>query len=148
MDALLTAAANIGVSWQPCIRDIWHDHVLFEGDRVSGLIDFGALRCDTVAGDVARLAESMAGDDFDQWQCAVDAYRAIRPLSDDELTLVQAFDRTAPLLAAINWIDWIFRSGRTFDDPAEVTCRVKKILSRFESFSGSFPLAAPIRLAT
>src|SRR5262245_13108077 len=29
---------------QPAIRDIHHDHVLFTGDSVTGLIDFGAMR--------------------------------------------------------------------------------------------------------
>ena len=41
---LLARSAQHEVELQPCIRDIWHDHVLYEGPRVSGLIDFGSMR--------------------------------------------------------------------------------------------------------
>ena len=48
-------AAQPCVPQQPCICDIWHDNVLFVGNEVSGLVDFGAMRVDNVAIDVARL---------------------------------------------------------------------------------------------
>ena len=34
---------------QPVIRDVWHDHLLFSGERVTGLVDFGAMQMDTIA---------------------------------------------------------------------------------------------------
>src|SRR5579884_2430970 len=43
---------------QRCLCDIWHDHVLFEQDAVTGLIDFGALKTDHAAVDLARLLGS------------------------------------------------------------------------------------------
>ena len=126
-------AGSIRVPLQPCIRDIRREHVLFEGNRVSGIIDFGALRLETVAGDVARLLDSLANDDLAMWQHGLAANQSVRPLSDDELTLVEAFDLSAPLLSGLNWIDWIFRGGRTFEDPAEVVRRVKEIAGHIES---------------
>ncbi len=61
--ALIAQASRVQIALQPCIRDIWHDHVLFSGDRVSGIVDFGSLRPDNVATDVARLLGSLVGDD-------------------------------------------------------------------------------------
>ncbi|HEV3165199.1 MAG TPA: aminoglycoside phosphotransferase family protein, partial [Isosphaeraceae bacterium] len=39
---------------QPCLRDVRPDHLLFEGDQLTGLVDFGAMATDSVAGDMAR----------------------------------------------------------------------------------------------
>ena len=49
----LGAAGQSSVPLQPCIRDIHDEHMLFDGDVVSGIIDFGAMRHDNVATDVA-----------------------------------------------------------------------------------------------
>ena len=42
--ARLERCAGHRVALQPCIRDIWHAHVLFDGSRVRGLVDFGSMR--------------------------------------------------------------------------------------------------------
>ena len=55
LEPLLTAHLPL----QPCLRDIWHDHLLFTGDEVTGLIDFGAVDIDTPATDIARLIGSL-----------------------------------------------------------------------------------------
>ena len=77
IDSQLEAADQLAVSTQPCIRDIWHDHVLFTGDRVTGLIDFGAMKNDSVAADLSRLLGSLAGDDVGGWECGLAAYQRI-----------------------------------------------------------------------
>ena len=66
VEPCLTQALDWRVRLQPCIRDIWHDNVLFTGDQVSGLVDFGAMEFDNVAADVARLLASLASDDAQQ----------------------------------------------------------------------------------
>ena len=63
----MEAAVRSPLPLVPCLRDIWHDHVLFTGERVTGLVDFGALRPESVAGDVALLVGSLAGDDAAGW---------------------------------------------------------------------------------
>ncbi len=42
LDPLRTAAGRV-VPLQPCVRDARPEHFLFEGDRVSGLVNFGAM---------------------------------------------------------------------------------------------------------
>ncbi len=62
IDPLRTAAGRV-VPLQPCLRDARPEHFLFEDDRVSGLVDFGAMGVDCVAGDLARLmGEWLNGD--------------------------------------------------------------------------------------
>ncbi len=131
----LAVAAEHQVTLQPCIRDIWHDHVLYEGDRVTGLIDFGSMQAESVAADVARLLGSMALDDQGLWQAGLDAYEAIRPLSPGERDLVTAFDRSTVLMAGLNWLDWVFRQRRRFEDRASVLGRVDAILLRLGSMA-------------
>lgn len=126
----LVQAARLEVPLQPCIRDIWHDHVLFVGDEVSGLVDFGALRPESVAADLARLLGSLAGDDGSDWQLGLEAYQKIRPLSVAEALLVTAFDRSQVLLASLSWLEWIYLEGRRFDDRTAVLARLDENLER------------------
>ena len=135
--AKLESAASVRVTVQPCIRDIWSDHVLFEGNRVSGIVDFGALRIESVAGDVARLLGSLAGDDLLAWQQGLEVYHAIRPLSDDEAALVPVFDEITTLLSGFNWLEWIVIAQRQFENPPEVIGRLTMIVSRLEILSNS-----------
>ena len=132
------AAERLRVPLQPCIRDIWHEHVLFLEDRVSGLIDFGAMRTDNVAGDVARLLGSFSFDeskgesDTEVWRDGLAAYESVRPLSAAERQLAGVFDRSTAILAGINWLEWLFVERRTFADLAAVCARLAEIAARLE----------------
>ncbi len=130
----IAAQLNIGrntlVPLQPCLRDVWHDHVLFTGDEVTGLIDPHAARSDTVATDLARLVGSLVGDDRQAWQTGLDAYQEFRPLAAAELVLVELFDQTAVLLNGLTWLDWHCLQGRVFDDRDRVIARLQGILAR------------------
>jgi Ser/Thr protein kinase RdoA (MazF antagonist) len=127
---LLARAANLRAWWQPCIRDIWHDHVLFQGDEVSGIVDFGALRVDSVATDVARLLGSLAGDDVLGWSVGLTAYETVRPLDAAETALVTAFDESGVLLSGLNWLTWIYQERREFDDRRKIAARIDANLAR------------------
>ncbi|MGH7127674.1 MAG: phosphotransferase, partial [Planctomycetaceae bacterium] len=59
----LRQAASLRFDLQPCLRDVWHDHVLFSGDEVTGLIDPSACRTEHVAADLSRLIGSLIGDE-------------------------------------------------------------------------------------
>lgn len=130
--AALTRAENVEVPLQVSIGDIWHDHVLFEGDRVSGLIDFGAMRVDSVAGDLARLLGSIAGDAPELWKAGLEIYESIRPLSDSERSVLASFDQSTVLLGALNWLEWIYRERRVFGDSGAVLSRLDGLIVRQE----------------
>jgi homoserine kinase type II len=127
---LLESVAELRVPLQPCIRDIWSAHVLFENDRVTGIVDFGAMRVESVAADVARLLGSLAGDDPAQWQVGLAAYEQVRKLSDDESRLVLAFDRSTVLLGGLQWLEWIFLEGREFPEYRAVMARIDEFTNR------------------
>ena len=132
---MLSDSERLGVDLQPCIRDAWHDHVLFEDDIVTGLIDFGSMRPDNVACDVARLLGSMAVDDRDSWQVGLEAYQSVRPLSGDEIKLVGTFDKSTVLMSGLNWIDWIYRQRRVFESRRAIPARLDEIASRLENLA-------------
>jgi homoserine kinase type II len=104
----------------PCLRDARPDHFLFEGNQVTGLIDFGALGVETVAADLARLLTEWVGPDRLARTEALDAYARGRPLHDDEAALIVPFERSASLLRGARWVRWHFMDGKSFDDPDAV----------------------------
>lgn len=126
----LDAAAGLRVPLQPCIRDVWSEHVLFTGVAVTGIVDFGAMRPENVAADVSRLLGSMAGGDQRGWEMGLAAYQAVRPLSPAEATLVEAFDHSGLLMAGIQWLEWIYVDDRQFEDRAVILARIDRLLRR------------------
>ncbi|MGE0755383.1 MAG: phosphotransferase enzyme family protein [Pirellulaceae bacterium] len=128
---LRDAATNV-VPLQPVLRDVWHDHVLFTGDRVSGLIDFAAARVDTVACDLARLLGSLVPGDAMRQAEALAAYERLRPLSSVERAFIPCLDHSAVVLGGLNWLRWIYLERRTFPDPSRVERRLRHLLDRLQ----------------
>jgi homoserine kinase type II len=132
VESLLAQAQTLAVPLAPCIRDVWHDNVLFLGDDVSGIVDFGAMQTDSVAADIARLLGSLAGDQPASWQLGLDSYQSARQLTPAELRLVEAFDRANVLLSALNWMRWLYLDERRFDNLDKVQARVQTQLARLK----------------
>ena len=112
IEAELSEVRETGFRLQPCLRDVWEDHVLFDGDEVSGLIDPSAARSENVATDLSRLLGGLLGDDVGRWESALDTYSAVRPLSDRERGLVRVLDRSGVLLSPLRWVE-VYRSPLT-----------------------------------
>lgn len=113
---------------QPCLCDIWTDHVLFEGDRVAGLIDFGSAKIDHPAVDLARLLGDCLGGEPLRWQPLLDAYHTIRPLNPTDHALIATLEATGAVVALLTWIER--ERGRPLT-PAEAA-RSAKVLARCE----------------
>ena len=73
-------------SLQPCLRDARPEHFLFERDRLSGIVDFGAMGVDCVAGDLARLIGDWLDGDPALRAPGLAAYERIRPLEPAEIS--------------------------------------------------------------
>jgi Ser/Thr protein kinase RdoA (MazF antagonist) len=132
IESQLAVANRLAVTIRPCLRDIWHDHVLFTDDRVTGLIDFGAMKNDSVAADLSRLLGSLAGDNVGDWACGLAAYQRVCRLSPDEFQLIGILDSSTILLSGMNWLRWIYLENRTFEDKASVVNRLRNITRRLE----------------
>ena len=128
----LRKATDLRVDIHPCLRDIWHDHVLFNGNQVTGMIDPSACRCDTVATDLARLLGSLIQDDREMWSFGLQCYEQHRPLSGEEHRLVQVLDRSSVLLSGLTWLDRYYLQHRAFSDIGAVVERLQQIVVRLE----------------
>jgi len=128
--AELQAALDFPVDLQPCLRDVWHDHVLFSGDRVTGLIDANASRTENVATDLARLLGSFVEDDATVWQTAVNRYADCNALTETEVRLMRILDRSLVLLSGLTWIDRYYFRKRAFPDWNAVVDRLEQLSRR------------------
>lgn len=126
----LTAVASTPFALHTCHGDLWHDHVLFVGQEVSGFLDFGAMRIDSPAADLARLLGSLAKNDRQLWEAGFAAYAARAPLCAAEKQLAATIDRATVLLSGMNWLKWLFLEQRQFEDPQRVQQRLDAILER------------------
>jgi len=128
----LRAALGMRVDRQPCLRDVRPEHLLFTGDRLTGLVDFGAMGLETVAADLARLLAEWVGDDPARRASALAAYHAVRPLDPAETALIEVFERSGAVLGGGHWLRWRFLEGRAFDDPSAVPLGLDRALARLE----------------
>jgi len=125
----------------PVLRDVWRDHVLFEGERVTGIIDPHAAGVDAPATDIARLLGSWprpastppAAGLSAAWGVALEAYSAVRGLPDDDRLLVDLLDVAGVIGSLDNWFTWVVEEGRDFEDSRGVAKRVGFLAENFES---------------
>jgi homoserine kinase type II len=123
---------------QPCVRDVRPDHLLFRGDSLSGLIDFGTTAIDSVAFDLARLLTEWVGPDGPSRTAALAAYNSVRPIQSIEHASIRAFEQTTSLLMGSHWIRWHFLNRRTFEDPAAVLQGLQRGRDRLAELATTF----------
>ena len=120
---------------QPIISDIRSEHLFFTGDKVSAIIDFGAMKIDSVACDLSRLFGSLFADDPNRFQAALKNYSSHRQLSASEYDVVLPLSHAGVILGLTNWLIWLLVEKRQFDEPAHAHARVQHLLQRFQNFT-------------
>ncbi|MCS6852499.1 MAG: phosphotransferase [Gemmataceae bacterium] len=120
------------VAVQPCLCDIWHAHVLFIGDTVTGIVDYGSMKTDHVAVDLARMLGSLAGENRGLWTVGLETYRSLRRLSAEEEELVNVLDRSGTVIGAANWLRWLYHEQRFYPNRQQVAARLASLVERLE----------------
>ena len=105
----LGRASSQVIRVQPSLRDARPEHFLFEGERLSGLVDFGAMGVESVAADLARLIGEWLDGDPAARREALAAYERVRPLDPAEARLIDVFETTTALLIGERWVRWHYR---------------------------------------
>lgn len=116
----------------PCVRDLRGEHVLFEGGRVSGVIDFGAAAVDHAAVDLARLLGDFAGEDAARFGAGLSAYRGARPAFDAPDVFVRVLSRTGVVCSVLGWLVRLVVRREPASDPATIFARLHQLLARLE----------------
>jgi Ser/Thr protein kinase RdoA (MazF antagonist) len=120
---------------QPCVRDLRGEHVLFEGDRVSGIIDFGAMATDHPAVDLARWLGDVANSDDALFEVGLSAYRTIRPAFDASDAFVRLLSRTGAVCSVLGWLVRLAVRRERPIDPLAVSARLDSLVSRVAQYS-------------
>ncbi len=134
----LVAATPPRVRLQPVLRDVWSDHVLFEGDAVSGLIDLHAAGIDTPATDLARLLGSWrhngaVGEPLGRcWADAIAAYESVSPLEPAERRLIDLLDAGGVIGGLEQWFRWILEEKIEFSSPVAALKRIDVLLEKLD----------------
>lgn len=136
----LAVGVKLPVRRQPCLRDVRPDHFLFRNGTLVGLIDFGAMGEESVAGDLARLSSEW----FDEGDAEIrregwGAYESLRPLDANELRLVPIFEASTAFLIGAHWLRWHLVEGRTFEDELAVPSGLEKGIRLLRRLSEGTP---------
>lgn len=115
----------------PCLCDVHADHVLFTGSRVSGVIDYGAMKIDSPAVDVARFLGDLFTPDSPLFSAGLQAYRQANPAAAFPESLVRVLADTGAVCGLANWHLRLMTWLPTGAD--RVSQRIRKLLARLKS---------------
>jgi Phosphotransferase enzyme family len=116
---------------QPVLRDAWNDHLLFYEEQIVGIIDYGAVRIDDPAIDLARMLGSLEPFDGERRSLGVATYNARRLHNPVSQNRVDFLDRCGTLLTALQWMHWLVLERRRFSaDPASLVARWQRAILR------------------
>jgi hypothetical protein len=76
------------------------------------------------------------GDDVDAREFAMDAYADLRPLSQEDRRLIDLLDESGQVVAAVNWLTWLYIDRREMGPPEPIIRRLDEILQRLEQLAG------------
>ena len=96
------------------------------------MIDYGSVKPDCVAVDLARLLGSMIPDQPERLHAALAIYSIIHPVPEDVLKLAAVLDRAGSIIGLTNWIRWLYQENRSYSASASVARRMEALLNRVE----------------
>ncbi len=127
---------------QYVLRDVHREHIFFQDNRVSGLIDFDAIRIDTPLTDLARWASDFVIDSQTPdavWESVMAGWREGWPSEGeaalggasltDDIGLMRDLYRASIWISLANWLDWILIQQRHFTaEPEKIAARLRRLV--------------------
>lgn len=113
------------------IRDIHHDHLFFHDERLSGIVDFGAMRIEARCFDLARMVGSLQWNGEHPWDESLRIYSETDTILDSERELIHSLHKCNVLLGIVNWLNWIYLEQRKFDNWDAVKIRFNWLVNEF-----------------
>lgn len=121
------AAARQPTRLQMIHGDARREHLLFSGDRISGLIDFGAVTYDSPMVDLARWLGETCPSEPQAWLAGVESYNTVRPLTDLERRLTAVLAVSGALIAGRNWLRWAAEGGAPGAQLSDAQARIQQV---------------------
>lgn len=86
-------------------RDLWREHFLFDGDRLTGVIDFTASKISWPGLDLARSLGTFLLDEDPRWESAVGRYQSVVGPNGIELDDIRVTHRVSTVLSAMHYVE-------------------------------------------
>ena len=99
----LLGSPNPSVKVQCCWGDARRENILFNGNEITGFIDYCAMRKDCREVDVSRMISSFAGDDYLMWNKALNAYSENAPIN---YLVCRKLDILGTIVSLYRWLKW------------------------------------------
>ncbi len=127
--------ASGNVQTQYVLRDVHRQHVLFDKQVVSGLIDFDAIRVDTPMTDLARwVGGFLDGSRPGVWDVAMAGYHENSPFSKErdipsQEGLARELCYATTWIGLANWVVWVVAEKRPFPGGSRrVAARIDELI--------------------
>jgi homoserine kinase type II len=131
----LSSWEDFPLAVQPCVRDLRGEHVLFAGNRVTGIVDYGAMAEDNPAVDLARLLGDYCLGDPQLFAAGLASYRAAGAELDTPDCLVGQLARSGALGSAIIWLRRLCSPDSTYPVTDAATTRFAHLVRQIEQFA-------------
>ncbi len=107
----------------PCLTDCHADHILYTGDAVHGVIDYGAMKVDHPAVDAARFLGDATDGDERSFLLGCDLFADVAPAG-----LIDVLDRSGTVGGIVHWL-------RGTDRSPTAEARLTKLVSRWRKIA-------------
>lgn len=112
----LSQAARLSIPIQAVVGNCCRRHLRFDEEGLCGMIDFKEISVDSVAWDIATLLGSMTESDTNLWTLGIKAYQSVRPLTDNEKSLVYAFELSPFFIKGLNFLSQAFLAENPYNE--------------------------------
>lgn len=141
--ARLEVARHLAVPIFPAVRDLRAEHFLFSkseaGEKLTGVVDFGAMRLDSVMLDLSRLMTTLVPASEELRAVGLKAYREVRELTNEEADLLPALVEGAALHNGLQWVIWLLQEGKVFEDWGAVSRRLQQVVESLQVQRNTLP---------